>query len=1429
MPPAPGFPRRPVASRTGVGFPCPIARGALTALAVLVALSLLAAVAAATPAVKSFDLPAGDASRTLKLFSEQSGEQIIYPVDQVRGIHTHAVKGELVSRDALEGMLAGTGLTVLQDKASGALSVRKQTANAPPPDRPQDPPRAGARQEQSPRNRPMNHKSRLKSAFLTVAAALVSVAPRSVAQTAPSSDNINNEEETFVLSPFIVESDDNANRYKANSTLAGTRVRTDLRDIASPLSVVTAKFMQDLGAHSNQDLLKYTTNTEVGGIYGNYGGFGNQQGLSESGALVRPSDNTRVRGLEQADGTRNFFLSDIPWDSYNTDRIDLQRGPNSILFGVGSPAGIINASTIVAGLEKDEGNIANELSSYGSVRFSLDYNKVLVPNQLAIRFAALDNDRKFRQKPAFNKDQRIFGTVTYQPQVLPKSWASPLTVRASAETGKIKSNNPRVLPPTDGISLWFDDIAGDGDKDPWGMQRMVYDPYLLESGRFGNVSRGLNGTVLDAYYIPAYSYITSLTGNGLNMFFRPGESNPQLVSQQGRNSYGAIGPDGKVDNTITSIPFASLMRSAAWNNYAYNVNLYDRNRFAAGEISADQIRFPLAERNYYKDRSLTDPTIFDFYNHLIDGDNKREQSQWTAYNIAISQTFLDHRFGFEFVYDNQSFKESRHGVAFDNPYIAIDTNANLMSQFPHYDRVPDPANPGGPTLIDRNSYSVPGFTPTPEQRYANPNAGAAFVSGGANGNYSRKTERETERLTVYGEFRATDVFDRDSLLAKVIGRHVFTGLSTAEERTITSAAWRYIATDLEWARSRNGTGAETKIDEPIRQIVPIVYLSGSLVDRTSAHGLNLDPVKTVINPWGRQLTENFKSSWLHPLDPTAAGYVDPAAPYTDWFGDTFTQSENPANYVGSTMTPVYILNASKGEVDQLYTDYTVLQQNVDSTGLTWQGHLLGGNIVPTWGWRRDKLVTYTGSGAKDPSGVAATHADVNVKALENVGETISWGIVGHLPAKWAERLPVVSGLSAYYNRGRNNRVEARYNFDGEPLANPSAESTDYGVVVSLLDDRLTLKIGRYETKVKNGNLPGGASLIGDQQYYINQLEAWGTASALMDYFGYHGLDPNQSWYWNWANIDDPSVPGSINPLSNEYRSHPSTIRQQAAVADFIAGMDQQFYNNYQIPIDVAKLQAAFNSGDPDAVAAAVAGVFPVGSYTTGMNSNGQINGITPNGTIDNTSKGYEFELNFAPTPQWNIQVNASKTTAYRESLGAPMREFITQQYARYSGPAGDLRLWWGGDSSIREYYENNIISALTFQEESVGSQAPELRPWRFALITNYGFEQGWLKGVNVGGAWRWEDSQILGYRLKDDRSGLDVHKPIMGQTESAVDVWIGYTRKLNERFTWRTQLNLRNVGKTRGLVPISANPDGSLAAQRIVDGMTWALTNSLMF
>ena len=178
-----------------------------------------------------------------------------------------------------------------------------------------------------------------------VALSLISIA-RVSGQVAPAPATPDAPDEpALVLSPFEVQASSNEG-YLATSSLAGSRLNTNLKDIASPISVITPQFMQDTGSRNLNDLLIYTTNTEVNGVNGNYTGvdLGKDGASSQNGNLRNPQSGNRVRGLGSADITRNFFATDIPLDAYNTENIEIQRGPNAILFGLGSPAGIINGT-----------------------------------------------------------------------------------------------------------------------------------------------------------------------------------------------------------------------------------------------------------------------------------------------------------------------------------------------------------------------------------------------------------------------------------------------------------------------------------------------------------------------------------------------------------------------------------------------------------------------------------------------------------------------------------------------------------------------------------------------------------------------------------------------------------------------------------------------------------------------------------------------------------------------------------------------------------------------------------------------------------------------------------------------------------------------------------------------------------------------------
>ncbi len=103
-----------------------ILRGALAGGVCALAL----ATAAHAQAPRPFDLPAGDLSVTLEAYIRQSGAQLIYQPSDVRGRRSARVSGSLTPEEALDRLLAGTGLRVARDSTGAMMIVRPQPGTA---------------------------------------------------------------------------------------------------------------------------------------------------------------------------------------------------------------------------------------------------------------------------------------------------------------------------------------------------------------------------------------------------------------------------------------------------------------------------------------------------------------------------------------------------------------------------------------------------------------------------------------------------------------------------------------------------------------------------------------------------------------------------------------------------------------------------------------------------------------------------------------------------------------------------------------------------------------------------------------------------------------------------------------------------------------------------------------------------------------------------------------------------------------------------------------------------------------------------------------------------------------------------------------------------------------------------------------------------
>lgn len=136
--------------------------------------------------------------------------------------------------------------------------------------------------------------------------------------------------------------------YVATRSSAGTKTDTPLIEVPQSISVVTRKQMQDQGAQTVTEALRYVPGVKVEGY-----------GLDPKGfdwLFIRgfngQSTSDYLNGLRQQNNSYAFFRS----EPYAYDRIDVVKGPSSTLFGQGDAGGIINRVS-----KRPEANHVNEV------------------------------------------------------------------------------------------------------------------------------------------------------------------------------------------------------------------------------------------------------------------------------------------------------------------------------------------------------------------------------------------------------------------------------------------------------------------------------------------------------------------------------------------------------------------------------------------------------------------------------------------------------------------------------------------------------------------------------------------------------------------------------------------------------------------------------------------------------------------------------------------------------------------------------------------------------------------------------------------------------------------------------------------------------------------------------------------------------------
>jgi len=1196
------------------------------------------------------------------------------------------------------------------------------------------------------------------------------------------------------LSPFTVTTNKDAG-YFAENTLAGSRLNTNLSDLAASITVVTKQQMEDTASLDINDIFRYEASTEGSSTYTPVvidrstskdiiGGYTDSGGNTFTNAQAN-----RVRAMGSPDAAINNFPSNtrVPFDAYNTQSIEITRGPNSLLFGLGTPAGIVNQTTVKATLNRDTNEVSVRTDQYGSFRTALAVNRSLWADKLAIYGAFLYNDQHFQRKPSGDLTRRQYGALTYKP-------FKNTTIRVLAENYQNDSNRPNTLVPRDWVTPWIN--AGRPAYDP--TTRMItlldtnvtYGPYVNSTASPGYVTGNLVGSGVPSTYqlsgvkTPMVLNPQFVQGIAFEDVTRPIRliDNGQSVAYFQRNP--ALYAPAQT-NPVTPTPSPASLGWIAGSDPRYLI--YDR------EWSSSTLTYPVSivsstsyptvngvPYGYYNAPGVTNRNIYDWtkYNDI---QTNFAQLRAANYSFEIDQEILPDLF-FNFGW----FRQDIHGV-----------ENNTMGSLT------------GNTLQVDTNLTLPDGT-------ANRYFGLPFIEEGAGGGmdtfYLPQRDDNFRAMLTYN----LD-FTRQNSFVKWLGRHRLLGMWSRQETKSANERWRngYVDGD-----------SDAKLRYVPNLAVPGTNLAaGSLTLMRKYYMANPgDPQAAVTHSssfWGNQGWNGPYSSQIEVFNYATGS--NPATPGT-WQNDTvFEQALFFGGPNGGTRT----------------------KRMVNSWTMAAQSYLWDDRLVTTLGFRHDAYrARTTSTGAlTDVNGVVYAPALTNAQLFPNgisgimnhdltmnrwgrwdemTGNTRTLGGAFHafkdvkIGASDSLLSEFVNGLTLYYNKSSNFNPPATYATDyfTKPLPKPTGKGHDFGIGFSLFQDKLVGRVNWYEATNTNERTAAAATLVGRLAYADYTLGVYWADTIL------------RIQKWEAAN---PNTPLSALTSTNRNWNTDSVINVSSeADQRTVYGMIQLPYLYYNSVINVGQGATQNSKGK---------GVEVQLTYNP-----------SPDWTIKFTAdKGQTTYSNIAPQYDAWLNVRMPVWTSLVSPLAAADNTFTDAGGVQYS-----LQNFWNaygyssnailtsavGNTSTKSYFNINVASQYATAKALEGAAAMDQRQYHASILTNYAFRTGRLKGFSVGGAERWESKAIIGYFGKvNDPVGFpgvvnlaDVTRPVYDSGNLYTDVWVAYGRKIfNNKIGWKIQFNINNVLEGGRLMPIAVNLDGTPYAWRIIDPRQYVLSTSFTF
>ncbi len=1208
--------------------------------------------------------------------------------------------------------------------------------------------------------------------FVSIAAPVVAMA-----QTEEASDD----ESIYVLSPFEVSVSDKDIGYYTENTTAGSRLNTKLSDLAASITVVSKQQLDDTASVDINDVFRYELNTEGASTYTpsvqslrNDGVVDTIAGYTHGGSGSPQTSVTanRIRGIGSPDRTLNYYLSvaNLPFDSYNVQSLEINRGPNSMIFGLGSPAGIVNVSTASAYLGKEAANLSLRTDDRGSYRASVSFNKP-VSDKVAIYGAFLHNNQQFIRKPSYDKTNRAYGAITFQP-------TDNARLRFNIEKYDNDNRRPNNLTPRDGVTPWINagmpvydnstlevSLMSTGenlgpyalnanydkmdDIRDWIKAQPSYDPSLWNAAETTYAGYSIYGSgslsnTASSRFVPG---ITFANGSRPKMQIADGQLQNWFEGYSGQ--YRAVyGTDANPAANAALVPPTSEIYANSASNHVYNQNWTESSLFGA-PAGVGSYRYP----------GVTDKSIYNWEDINVTQMNFGKDSALT-YNFEFDMEIIPDLLNVNAGWFHQDFESTtNYTVAQLNvTTLFVDTNVRL---------------PDG-TL--------------------NPYLGLPYVQDFDPDQFFNKDTNDHYRVMVAF---TPDFTGKDGLIGW-LGRHQLVAMASRYDAMHEFQRRRWFFTDGD--EEANGTIRWMKNPNNDASGNP----TGWNFENRSAH----------------RMYYLAKPGDAYGKVTTSSGEWD----YSSYNGNVSTYNYGTNQWEDINMTQEFVLHSASSGRNQRRVDTM-------KAGLT--SYLWNDRIVTTLGVSKDKYkarATTTGT-ITNPDGTVTPsltnpekwvdgqyQKDVvfnrwNVwDELEGTTTTLggvitpfkNWKSIDEKAANGNTFAQFLQGIGFFYNESDNFNPPDAAQVDafGTPLPKPTGEGKDYGVQVSFLDGKLYARLTWFEATNQNERTNPGTSisrLTGNVDTTL--FRNWARTIALINM----GRDPTTDGWDTVAAEDEPAV--------------------QAATAA-IWGMDYDYYDN--LPGAIYATRSAEAEGIEFQLT-----YNPIRNWTIKFTASQQETKYSNvlkefdewyahRAPTWNNARATDYLL-----PQYAHFANYTTFSGREVGLdtfwsayGYNSNVYLDNQYGYYNSQL---------------YYDGVVTPQYALASDLEGQAAPGQRKNRWSVITNYAFEEGTLKNFAVGGAVRWEDEAIIGYYGKanvgsTDLTLSDTSRPIYDGANTYTDLWASYRTKIwKDKVGLKLQLNIVNAFEDGGLRVVGVNYDGSPNAYRIIDPRQFIFTANFEF